>query len=192
MPAESREEILQKYVGDMHGVLKHTLEVCERQNQSEFLRDHPEAQRVITRIVETLKRHHERVHARAEQIDALENSAVKEALTAMTGMVTGMYDKVRSDTTSKMLRDDYVALTMCAMAYEMLHTTALALKDQETAEMALTLMRDLPPIIVEIGHITPMVVVRELADKGIVVDQGVAARAAENIEKLWRTHSQAA
>lgn len=190
MPAESREEILQKYVGDMVAVVNHTLQACERQLEDASLRTIPEGHQIVSRVAGTLRSHLTRLEEHARQIGA-SSSPLKEALSTMTGAVAGLYDKVRSDTASRILRDNYVALTMTAMAYEMLHTTALALKDKTTADLSLAQMRDLPPLIMEIGHITPMVIVRELAERGIVADQAVAEQAAWDIEEAWRSRRAA-
>ncbi len=186
MPAESREEILKKYVGDMLAVVRHTTEACERQLEEKSLAAQPEAHQLIGRIAGTLRSHCTRLESYSQRLGA-PSSAVKDAVVSVTGAVIGLYDKVRSDAVSKMLRDDYVALTMAAMAYEMLHTTGLALKDQEAADLALAQMRDLPPLIFEIGGLTPMTVVRELAEQGIVADHTVAEEAARHSEEVWRT-----
>ncbi len=186
MAAETRDEILQKYVGDMVAVVNHTVEVCERQLDDKDLQAIPDGLDIVRRVVETLRVHRTSLEQRAKDIGA-PLSAVKEAVSSVTGAVIGLYDRIRSETVSKMLRDHYAALTMTAMAYEMLHTTALALKDQPTADLSIKHMRDLPPLIMEIGHIVPMVIVRELAEKGIVVDHGVADQAAHAAEEAWRS-----
>jgi hypothetical protein len=91
-----------------------------------------------------------------------------------------------------MLRDDYVALTMCCVAYEMLHTTGLALKDQSTADLALSNLKDLTPMVMEIGQAIPAIVTAELVLSGVGADGSVAEQAARNNEEAWRTHAGAA
>src|SRR5690606_25725665 len=48
----------------------------------------------------------------------------------------GIIDKLRHDTAAKAIRDDYTAFNHVAIAYTMLHTTAMALHDNQTMSFA--------------------------------------------------------
>jgi len=109
----------------------------------------------------------------------------KDAVTAASGFLAGIYDHLRTHPISKDLRDDYVAVTMACVAYEMLHTTGLALKHAPTAELALRHLRQLTPYVSQIGQMIPQVVVKELASEGVSVDGSAAATAASNNHAAW-------
>jgi len=186
MTPETREDVLKKYVSDMHAVAKHVLEAFERQQQDTDVQRHAEAKALIDKIVSTMRSQHNRLDAHSRTLGAEPHSMAKEAVTAALGIAAGLYDKIRSHAVSKMLRDDYVALTMCCVAYEMLHTTGLALKDQATADLALSHLKDLTPLVTSIGQSIPAVVTRELAESGVGADATVAEIAARNNEEAWR------
>ncbi len=188
----TKDEILKKYISDMHAVAKHVLEAFERQQQDADVQRHAEAKRVIDQIVTTMRSQHNRLDEHSRTMGAEPHSMAKEAIAATLGIAAGLYDKVRSHAVSKMLRDDYVALAMCCVAYEMLHTTGLALKDQATADLALSHLKDLTPLVTSIGQSIPAVVVTELAESGAGVDMSVAQQAAKNNEQAWRSNANAA
>lgn len=188
----TRDEILKKYVSDMHAVIDHVQGAFERQMEDSDVQANSEANAIISQVNTVLRNHHSLLERHSKTIGAEPHSMAKEALTSVTGLAVGLYDKIRSHPVSKMLRDDYVAMTMCCVAYEMLHTTGLALKDQATADLALTGLKDLTPMVTKIGQAIPAVVTKELA-KGITgVDMSAAAVAARNNEEAWRVNATAA
>lgn len=192
MEPQSREQLIRKYVSDMHAVAKHVLEAFERQQQDTDVQSFTEAKQLIDKVVTTMRSQHNRLDEHSRTVGAEPHSMTKEAITATLGVAAGVYDKIRSHAVSKMLRDDYVALTMCCVSYEMLHTTGLAVKDQTTADLALSHLKDLTPLVMQIGQAIPVVVTRELAQSGVATDAACAETAARNNEEAWRTHSKAA
>lgn len=61
-----------------------------------------------------------------------------------------------------MLRDDYTAMSMAAIGYTMLNSSALALSDDRTANLAMRYLKDWAPLITGISRIIPQVVTHEL------------------------------
>jgi len=189
---ETKEGLIKKYVSDMHAVAKHVLEAFERQQQDTDVQRYAEATKLINQVVSTMRSQHNRLDAHSKSVGAEPHTLTKEAISAALGIAAGVYDKVRSHAVSKMLRDDYVALTMCCVSYEMLHTTGLAVKDQATADMALSHLKDLCPLVLQIGQAIPAVVTRELTESGVTADMTAAEIAAKNNHDAWRNPSQAA
>ena len=93
-------------------------------------------------------------------------ATAKAAVATALGAFAGLYDKVRKDPVSRMLRDDYTALNMASFSYTMLHTTALAFHDEPVASLALKHLQDLTPLIMHLNEVVPHVVVKELQDEG--------------------------
>jgi hypothetical protein len=70
--------------------------------------------------------------------------------------------------------------------YEMLHTTALAVGSQPTADLALAHMKDYAPFIVALTDEVPRLLVRELSDEGkIAAASSAADQAARNARAAW-------
>ena len=84
-----------------------------------------------------------------------------------------------------MLRDDYTALSLAAISYTMLHTTALALNDQPTAELALRHLKDFTPLITEISRVIPQVVVHELTEDFPTVNMSSATASMRSTQEAW-------
>lgn len=178
--------VLNTYLTDMAAVEKHILEAVERQLNGDALKRHAQAHAVVQRLHDTLNRH---VHALEAEIENRKGGglkeAVKEAVGTALGFAAGLYDKVRSDEASRMIRDNYVATSMAAIAYHMLHTTALGLRSQHVADLAIAHLKDLTPILVELSKVVCHVVAEELADEGKIFDGTVGPQAEANTHEAW-------
>lgn len=183
---DSARDVLRKYVSDMVGVVRHVHEAIERQINDKDSNKSPEAKTLLQELSTELNTQRNHLDGLAKEVEAGHFGAAKEAVTAATGFVTGLYDHLRSHPISKDLRDDYVAITMCCVAYEMLHSTGLAVKHNDTADLALRHLKALTPYVTRIGQLIPHVVVQELQERGVEVDTASAAIAAKNNHDAWR------
>jgi len=182
-----RQDALQQYVSDMLAVEQHIHEAIRRQEEDESVQRFPKAAAVISRAEATLDNHIAALESHLEQLGGDAASPVKEAVTAALGVAAGLYDKVRSEKVSRMLRDDYTALSLAAISYHMLHTTGIALQSQATADLALRHLKDWTPIIIEISHVVHDVVAQELQDDGHAVVAMVAEQSARATQQAWQT-----
>lgn len=180
-----RQNTITKYVSDMLTLTKHIEEAIERQLNDQHVKNDQIAYPVISRLGGVLKSQISAQEMHLKSIGGDAGSPVKEAVGSVLGVVAGMIDKVRVDTVSKMLRDDYTALSLQAISLTMLHTTGLALRQQQTANMALSQLQDLTPIIVEISEVIPLVVVRELTNDTEQIDMSAGKTAIQNTQKAW-------
>jgi ferritin-like metal-binding protein YciE len=188
---KDNKEALRPYVADMLAVEKHILEAVERQRNDDDIKQFPEALQLVGRLETTLKGH---VQTLEGQLQAYAGGgaagAVKEALTGVLGAIAGVYDKVRKDTASRALRDDYTALSLASVSYGMLHATALGLSQGSVAALAKSNLEEINSLIMELGLAIPRVVLKELAFEGYSIDTGAADLAVKNLEESWRNVSQ--
>ncbi len=189
---DSARDVLRKYVSDMVAVVRHVHEAVERQIHDDDTAKFPEAKALLADISVELNTQRSHLDGLSKEIEAGHFATAKEAVTAATGFLTGLYDSLRSHPISKDLRDDYVALTLCCVAYEMLHSTGLAVKHAPTAELALRHLQQLTPYVNKIGQLIPQVVVRELSERGVEVDMASADIAAKNNHEAWTGTSSGA
>src|SRR5690606_36745500 len=162
-----RQEIINDYVTDMAAVEKHILEAVERQIGTPATKDFTEALAVLNDVRTTLARH----------VSALEGfnedtrggglkETLKEAVTGTLGVAAGIYNKIpQEDQVSRMLRDTYSALGLATISYNMMYTTALELKDDRLAQIALDHLRDLTPLVVDLSKSVCLVVAHELSQE---------------------------
>jgi hypothetical protein len=185
-PMKDPQAVLNTYVTDMAAVETHIQEAVERQLNTDDINDYPEARRVLQQLHDTLGRH---VTALEGVIDQTKGGnvkeAVKEAIGNVLGFAAGMYNKVRTDKASRAVRDTYTATSLAAISYHMLHTTALGLKDQRVANMAVSHLKDLAPLLVELSKVVCHVVAKELAAEDKIFDGTVGNQAVQNTQEAW-------
>src|SRR5690606_22476353 len=115
-------------------------------------------------------------------------SLVKRAVSEALGFMAGLYGKVRDHQMSRMLRDDYTALSLTAMSYTALHTFGLAVRENRIADTALTHLQEITPILIEISRTLPHLVVAEVGDRlDRQVDMTAVDAAVRNTQRAWET-----
>jgi ferritin-like metal-binding protein YciE len=180
------KEILRSYVSDMLAVEKHCLESIERQTREERLISFTDAYDLLTKIERTLRKHTVTLDQCLSTLDGGAESLVKKAATSAMGAISGLYGMIRpDDPISRSLRDDYTALSLAAISYTMLHTTACALNESSVSDLAIQHLNELTPLIVALSRVIPEVVAKELAGEGKVADASVWQQAVANTQKAW-------
>jgi ferritin-like metal-binding protein YciE len=178
--------VLDTYLSDMHAVEDHILKAVNRQLDDDDLKKYPDATRVVSKLQSTLKQHCTALEAKIEGRDGGGlQKAVKEAVGGALGFVAGLYDRVRDDEVSRMIRDDYTATSLAAVSYHMLYTTALGLKNQDVASLAMRHLKELTPILVDLSKVVCHVVAQELADENKVFDGTVGPQAVRDTQEAW-------
>ena len=178
-------ETLQPYVADMLALTKHIHQAIERQKNDDRVKEDTNANAIVQKIDAILENHIAALESHHESLGAGSGSVIKNAVGAVTGAVAGLYDKVRTEPVSTMLRDDYTALSLAAISHTMLYTTAAGVNHKSTADLALSQLTDLSPIIVDISETIPLVVVAELLESGEVHDTSAGPEAVRATQKAW-------
>jgi hypothetical protein len=176
---------LAAYVNDMFALEKHILEAMERQLEDDRVKGDPQAKSIVENCASVLRQHVDVMETQSAALGGDAGGKVKGAVTSVAGVVAGLYDKLRKDPVSRMLRDDYTALNLAAISYVMLHSTALALRESSIASVALRHLRDLTPLIVRLNEIMPPVVIAELKSEGLPLTAEVAPEAVRNTQQAW-------
>jgi ferritin-like metal-binding protein YciE len=187
---KERNDTLQKYVSDMIAVEDHIATAVKRQAEhEEIYKHHPQASQIINNIAQMTEQHAKHLESHLQSMGGDNAKGLKEVASAALGAVAGMYDKVRTESVSKMLRDDYTALNLAAVSYTMLHTTGLALHDQRTADLALQHLKHYTSIIMQINQIIPNVVVNDLRNDVPSVNESSIQQAMQNTQDAWKPSS---
>jgi hypothetical protein len=175
----------------MLAVEKHIVEALERQQKDDDIKQFPNAAQLVNRSLETLRGHVQTLESHLQGFDGGGTAgAVKGAVTGVLGAIAGVYDKIRKDTASRALRDDYTALSLATISYTMLHATALGLRQGATADLALRHLQDLTPLIMELSEIIPTIVLKELSFEGYEIETGLAQQAVRNTQQTWAREAQ--
>lgn len=184
--SETNTGTLKTYVNDMLALQKHILEAVERQYQDERVKQDDKTFDLIGKLKSTLTHHVTDLEGEVARLGSEVMATAKAAISSTLGVAAGLYDKIRKDPVSRMLRDNYTALNMSSFSYTMLHTTGLAYKDGAVASVALQHLQDLTPLIIHLNEVVPHVVVKELQDEGPGIDPTVAETAIANTQHAWK------
>lgn len=180
-------EKLSTYTNDLLNFNKHFLSVVRSQKTSDTLNN--------TKAVDLL---HNIDIAITTQINELENfddlieesrfEFFKEKAATLFGTIAGNIDTLRKDPVSKILRDDYTALSMLSSGYTMLYTAALMNENTNLANFAKNSLERVAQLIAETNQTMPFVVAEELADSNTEWN-AIAKKALTETQKAWKSEN---
>lgn len=168
---------IQTYTTNLYELIKYTQTVIRTQKNSEQIMN--------TKAVDLL---HNMDLAFSKQINSFEEmgvlnegtqKSVKDNVAKAAGKITGFIDAARNDAASKMIRDDYTALSLIASGYTMLYTAALGKGNTELSDFAQKSLARTAQLITETSKVLPHIVADEMNISGI------AKEAEENTQKAW-------
>jgi ferritin-like metal-binding protein YciE len=181
--ARDKNEAINSYIGDMLALEDHIEKALK--GQLTDLKDYPD-------VVTELRQIHHQVEHHIADLRALSDrrkaggvaETVKRAGSAVAGAAAGLVDLVRSEGLPKNLRDDYTAFNLANIGYLMLHTTALALGDQEVADLGRQHFRDYAEAILRFDTLVPAAVVRYLQEEGLPATD-VVSQVNRTVQEAW-------
>lgn len=180
--------LLQKYVSDLLALESHIYQAIDKQVKGNA--DDPEVNSKYAAYATTIKSHRDALASRLAALGGAANSPVKEGVAVVFGVAAGIIDKFRSEEVSKNFRDDFTALSLSLLSYQMLHTTALALGDRETAELAAGNAKDNAKFVREIERFMPGIVVRDLKknhdEVATALNENAAMETGDLITEIWK------
>lgn len=180
-----QKEVLQKYVSDMISLEDHIHQAIDKQIKENESR--PEIKSRLTTFSNTTASHRNILEARLKALGGAANSPIKQGVAAVAGVAAGAIDKLRSEEISKDFRDDYTALSLNLISYQMLHTTAQAFGDTETAQLAAQNVKDTANFMAYIQQILPSIVVSELQkNHDVSVNAGAPEETKKLVESIWK------
>jgi hypothetical protein len=174
------------YLSDMLALERHLLAPLQHQIADEAVVAMPSAHRVVAEAVAIARTHEQALEARLESLGGHAGSPVKSTVSSALGGIAAAIGNVRKTEIAKYLRDDYTAMSLASAGYTMLQTTARALNDDETAQLAKEHLSDYASIIMKLSATLPTVTIADLRNEGATVDQSVTAEAERATEAAWR------
>jgi hypothetical protein len=164
--------------GDGAQVISHQIDEIRGRNQ-------PEALRALADFKQSLEAHVNALDARMNALGSGPTPRTGQAVSAAAGGLVNLLGSLRGDPTSKMLRDDYGFLSLDAISYLALHTTALSLGDVDTANLVERGYRDCARMVIELDRIIPDVVYNELRAEGFPA-MDITAECRHLVATSWR------
>jgi ferritin-like metal-binding protein YciE len=179
------------WLGDIVALESHVEEAMDR--QLELKVDDAALTAAVKGFHDSVRASKQRAVAYQQQYGSTAGNPVIKAGSNLLGKAAGMIDKIRNDSISKSIRDDYTAYNHVAIAYTMLHTTSMALGDQATQDFAEQGLRTYASLVQEVNHIIPQAVVHDLKnnDDVPVVDVNVIEGCRRIIDTVWKSTQSA-
>lgn len=182
--SNTRTKNISTYTSDLHALERHFMNAVKKQKTSDKVTD-KRAVELLHELDKMASSHVQKLEAEIEQMGGEVKSTIKSKIATFAGSIAGMIDAVRNDALSKMLRDDYTALSMITIGYTMLHTHALSNENQKLANISKSHLEDCTVLITEISKVIPMVTAYEInSDKDRAEEIG--AKALENTHSAWK------
>jgi hypothetical protein len=186
--ARDKNEAINSYITDMLALEDH-IETAVK-GQLTDLKDYPD-------VLAELRQFHRKIEHHVSDLRMLSDrrnaggvvESVKRAGAAVAGAAAGVIDLIRTEGLPKNLRDDYTAFNLASIGYAMLHTTALALQDQEVAELAMQHYQDYTETILRLNHLVPAAVVRYLQLEGLPARDEAVQIANQHVQNAWKQTS---
>lgn len=173
------------YVSDMIALEREVVAPISKHLADADVQASPEVKNVLTRLQKTLYQQILDLEQHLLNLGGHPSVSLKSAIADVMGAATSAVQSVRKAKVSKMLRDDHTSLSLVCVAYEMLYTTARATHSDVTAQIALTQLQTLTPIIMDISDLIPAAVVKELLELDPLADVNVLPDAANILTKVW-------
>ncbi|WP_340106497.1 hypothetical protein [Rhodohalobacter sp. 8-1] len=175
---------LSTYTSDLHALERHFMNAVKKQKTSDKVTDE-RAVELLNELDKMASSHVQKLESEIEQMGGEMKSAIKSKIASFAGSIAGMIDSVRDDALSKMLRDDYAALSMITIGYTMLHTHALSDENQKLAELSKSHLEDCTILITEISKVVPIVTSYEINSDTERAEE-IGSKALESTQSAWK------
>ena len=177
-----KSEAINSYIGDMLALEDHIEKALK--SQLADLKQYPD---IVTRAAagpSPDRTPHLRSSDAERPPSRRGRGVVKRVGSTVAGAAAGLIDLVRPEGLPKNLRDDYTAFNLANIGYLMLHTTALALGDQEVADLAQQHFRDYAEAILRFDRLVPASVIRYLQEEGLPATD-VVSQVNQTVKEAW-------
>ena len=184
----TKQETLVKYLTDMHALENHLVQPLKSQAKDPDFNAYPAAQTFVQRMLNRSEGAVAKLETLAEGLGKDAHGTFKSAVTAAAGIVAAAINEGRTHHITKKLRDDYTALNLVSIGYELLHATANALGAPQIASFAQASLRETAALIMGLSQEIIPVAVAELAKTNENVDTASVATSQRNIKDAWTQH----
>ena len=190
MKSDKAQDLVRSYTCDQFAAVRHVGLAIDNHIASSSIEALNDAKACLHKIRETLRGQEAGLKA---MIDSVYGGAgiegeFKSAVTTVSGFIAGIYGQLRSETASRMLRDDVTALHFLCTTYSMLLSTALSLEENDCAMLAAKYLHQLTPQVVELGYLVPVAVMDELNQEGFNLSTTAKAETLRTFRDAWSGH----
>jgi hypothetical protein len=184
------QETLIKYLSDMYSLEKHVQQPLKAQADDADFGPYPEARTLVQQIEVRTEHALNALELQVKEMGGDARSTFKSAVTAAAGAVAAVVNEGRTHAITKKLRDDYTALALVSVGYELLYTTASALDAPAVASLALRELKEVASHIMLLSQVIIPVAVDELKKTNPATNAKTVVASQEAIKNAWRSRSE--
>ena len=181
MASDKKNELLIKYVTDVHALVTHGVQAIHRQVDNLKNVSHHDATFAVIAFEKILMKQKIDLEAHIKVLGGSTTQPVKDAVAAVAGVVNA----VRPSETAKSIRDDHTYFAHLDVAWLMLHTTASALGDAATTILAERGYADTARMIMHVDRILPKIVVEELREDRTLHPADIEKQTRSMVRAAW-------
>ena len=172
---KQKQDLIRSYCDDVFELQRHIIKMTEDQAKEGDLQRYSLVREAVASVRETVGRHASEMEQHLSALGGEPSSMIQQAANRIVGMAAGIITRGEgTENAAKVLRNNYAALEMASVGYQLLYTTALAFQDRATADLVKRQLDDTRPIATQVKHLIPEVVVQELSNEGYPVDTSAA------------------
>ncbi|MCW1912126.1 hypothetical protein OJ996_00990 [Luteolibacter sp. GHJ8] len=183
--SDSHQGNIRQYVNDMIGLEADVVHAIKGQLADERISSRSDLAPLLREIADAGERRLERLKELSKAEGGALGSAIKEGVTTATGVLAGLYGRVREHPLSRMVRDDIIAQSAASTSYGMLLTLALAAGHAGCEALAKDGLRSTSPAVTRLTALMPDIVAEELAQDEPLANPAAAHVALAAIRDSW-------
>ncbi|MCW1886028.1 hypothetical protein OKA04_14920 [Luteolibacter flavescens] len=182
---EKHADNLKQYVNDMIGLEADISKAVRGQLEDERVSRHRSLAGLLEQIAGQSESRLERLKVISKEEGGALGGAIKEGVMTATGVLAGLYGKMREHPVSRIVRDDIVAQSTAATSYGMLLTLGLVAAHPACIALAEEGLRACAPTVTLLTRELPEIVAAELAQDGPSAHPAAAQTALAAIREAW-------
>lgn len=175
---------------DLRALREALSHACELHEREPALAAHERSAALVTQVRESLRRQNTEGETVRAELKITAGVALKSD-EASSALVAEFLLRLRKPERSLILRDVSTLLNVAGSELTILHSAALALKEDDVARLALRHLAELTPFVMEISQLLPAAAVADLASRSVVADPLASEIARANVLEAWRNEPPA-
>lgn len=177
------------WIGDIVALEGHIEEALD--HQLKLKSDSARLTSTIQRFHDTVRDSKRRAVSYEKEYGTEASKGIIERGSELLGKAAGIIDRLRADSVSKALRDDFTAFNHAAIAYSTLHATSMALGDSATEAFSSEGLRTYAALAQDVNQVISEAVVLDLKSNPDYahVDTAIAEQCRQFINQTWKATS---
>ncbi len=182
---EKHQDNLKMYVNDVIGIERDIVNAIEGQLDDDRVKAHPQLTAILQEISAGSKSRMEVLKEISDGQGGTIGASIKEAVMSATGVLAGIYGKLREHPLSRIVRDDRIAMNVSETSYGMLYTLALGIGHAQTADVALAGLKASAPLVLKLTDVMPGIILAELSEDAPLENPSAEQTVLDAIHEAW-------